>query len=135
MYKTLDEEKTELIQRFLLLFAGIIVLLFIGTLFFHFTEGWTLKNSLYYSGISLTSRGFSDTFPQTWPGIAFSITYTLIGVGFVIYAFSNLIAYYISYYQKRVEGTLTKVFNRIKKKEKKPDKWIDFESIKNKFRD
>ena len=134
MYKTLEEEKFELVRRFLILLGGIIILLIIGTIFFHLTEGWTMKNSLYYSGISLASRGFSDTYPQTWPGVIFSITYTLIGIGFVIYSFSNLIAYYIAYYQKKVEGTLERVFNKIKKKKPKSDKWINFEQIRKKWR-
>lgn len=134
MYRTLSEEKTELIRRFIILFVGIVVLLLLGAIFFHFTEGWTLKNSLYYSGISLASRGFSDTYPQTWAGVIFSITYTFIGIGFVIYAFSNLIAYYVAYYQRKVEGTLEKVFNKIKKKKPKSDKWVNFENIRKKWR-
>lgn len=134
MYKTLSEEKQELIMRFLILIAGIIVLLFVGMIWFHFSEGWDLKASLYYAGISLMSRGFSDTYPQTWAGVLFSLFYTLIGLGFVIYYCTSLISFFVAYYEKGVKRGFSNVFEKFKDKrdKKKSNTWVSMDSIKDK---
>ena len=132
MYKTNNEEKQELIQRLIILVFGIVFLLIIGMFFFHFVEDWDLKFSLYYSGISLMSRGFSDVFPQTWPGIIFSLIYTILGLGFVIYYVTSLVSFFINYYEKNVRKKVNLFVDRFKdKKQKKNDKWVDMNNLKD----
>ncbi len=128
MYKTMKEEREDLIQRILILICFLIVFLFVGMISFHFLEGWTLKYSLYYSGVSLAMRGFSDQFPHTWGGVMFSLIYTFSGVGIVIFYCTSLIGYFISFYEKgfknKLKGVFSKFDQRNQKKIKK-DSWVN----------
>lgn len=126
MYKTLKEESQELFNRLLLIIILVIVLLTIGTLVYHATEGWDYKNSLYFSTISLTSRGYSEMHPTHWFSIVFSTLYLILGVGVILYTLSSLIAFYTTYYQKRVENRFKSFLESIrnKKDNRKVDPWI-----------
>jgi len=133
MYKTSADEKRELIQRLIILIFGILFLLTLGMVWFHFSEGWDFKFSLYYSGISLMSRGFSDVFPKTWSGVLFSLLYTLLGLGFIIYYVTSLISFFINYYEKGMKKKVNNLIDTFKKKEKKKKsgEWIDMRNFKD----
>ena len=59
----------------------LVLLLSIGTLFYHSTEGWSWLDSLYFSVIALATVGFGDLAPVTAIGKIFTIFYVLIGIG------------------------------------------------------
>lgn len=101
-------------------------MLIIGTIVYHFAEGWSFLDSLYFSAISLASRGFSDLHPTNWFSVIFSIFYLFIGVGIMIYAISTLIAYYTSFYEKKVSDAIKNM-----RKPKEPEKWIELRQKKN----
>lgn len=118
MYKTPEESKKEMHLKLLTLIGAVAILLFIGTFVYHFTEGWGLLDSLYFSALSLTSRGFSDLRPTGVISTLFSIIYLFIGTGIIIYAISSLVSYYNSYY----EAKLNKAISGMKKPKKQS--WI-----------
>lgn len=127
MYKSIKETKHTITIRLLILLAFIISLLLIGMFVFHWLEGWSYENSLYFSAISLMTRGQSNLFPTTVWSVLFTILYLFIGVCFIIYAITSLLGYYMSYYQERIEKKAMKLLNTFTKKkysEKKVDKWI-----------
>ncbi len=64
------------------------VVLFIGTIAYHFIEGWSFIDSLYFSVVTLTTIGFGDFAPQTDAGKLFTILYIIMGIG-VILTFIN----------------------------------------------
>jgi voltage-gated potassium channel Kch len=66
------------------------VILFIGTVAYHFIEGWSFVNSLYFSMVTLTTIGYGDFSPQTELGRLFTVFYIIIGIG-VILQFINTI--------------------------------------------
>lgn len=74
--------------RHLLITTTIILL--VGSLVFHYLEGWDYIDALYFSIITLTTIGYGDFSPQTTGGKVFTIFYIIVGIG-VILAFINTI--------------------------------------------
>ena len=133
MYQTLKEQKKELMRRLLVLFLGISILLVVGTVVYHFSEGWKWLDSLYFSTISITSRGFSEQHPSNWFSVLFSVFYLLIGVGVIVYSIASLIAFYTAFYERKVEKKVQTIVEHIKTKaaQKKQEKWLMFPKKKD----
>jgi voltage-gated potassium channel Kch len=66
-----------------LLLATFIVLT-IGSIVYHYVEGWGWLDSLYFSVITLTTIGYGDFSPQTDLGKFFTILYIIVGVGLIL---------------------------------------------------
>ncbi|MFH1315934.1 MAG: potassium channel family protein [Candidatus Woesearchaeota archaeon] len=131
MYKTQREQKQELLQRLSIIILFVSVLLLLGSIVYHFSEGWSWKNSLYFSTISLVSRGYSNLYPHNWFSVLFSVIYLILGAGVLLYALSSLIAYYTSYYQQTIEKKVKTITENIKRKrENKNNPWIMIKSKK-----
>ncbi|MEM6641642.1 MAG: potassium channel family protein [Bacteroidota bacterium] len=95
--------------RDLVITTGVILI--IGTIAYHYIEGWSWIDSLYFSFITLTTIGFGDFAPQTEAGKLFTIVYVVIGVG-IILAFINTV------YQHYSRKTRNRVANQNKKPER-----------------
>lgn len=74
-------------RSLLLASAGIVA---IGTVTYHYLEGWNWLDSLYFSTITLTTIGFGDFAPQTDAGKIFTIVYIIVGIGMIL-AFVNTV--------------------------------------------
>lgn len=61
-----------------------VVLLALGTLFYHQVEGWAWFDSLYFCVITLATVGYGDFSPQTVAGKAFTIFYVMLGIGVLV---------------------------------------------------
>ena len=83
----------------LLRVSGIILI--IGTITYHYVEGWTWLDAFYFSVITLTTIGYGDFSPQTVNGKIFTMVYIFIGLG-IILGFINTV--YLHYKTKRREG-------------------------------
>jgi len=77
-----------------LLFTTVIVLC-VGTVIYHFLEGWSWIDSLYFSVITLSTIGYGDFSPATDPGKVFTIIYIIVGVG-IILSFINTLQHHYS---------------------------------------
>ena len=75
-------------SRPLFIYAGFV--LCIGWLFYHWAEGWSWLDSLYFSVVTLGTVGYGDLTPSTPLSKLFTIFYILNGIG-VLVAFVNQI--------------------------------------------
>lgn len=71
------------------------LVLIIGTLVYHFVEGWSWLDSLYFCVITLSTIGYGDFSPQTDLGKGFTILYIIIGIG-IILSFINTLYHHFS---------------------------------------
>ena len=62
----------------------------LGTVTYHFIEGWSWLDSLYFSVITLTTIGYGDFSPQTDLGKMFTSVYIVIGVALILGFFNSL---------------------------------------------
>ncbi len=58
--------------------------LIVGSMVYHYLEGWNWLDSLYFSVITLTTVGYGDFAPQTDGGKIFTIIYIIIGIGIIL---------------------------------------------------
>ena len=66
-----------------LLFTTIVILA-IGSVTYHYLEGWDWIDCLYFSVITLTTIGYGDFSPVTDAGKLFTLFYILIGLGMIL---------------------------------------------------
>ena len=56
---------------------------------YHYTEGWSWEDSLYFTSATITTVGYGDIVPHTYYGRLLTIPLMFIGIGvgfYVIYA-------------------------------------------------
>lgn len=71
-----------------------------GSVMYHYLEGWSWVDAIYFSFVTLTTVGFGDFAPQTDEGKIFTIFYNTMGVG-IILSFINVI---YEHYQNQREN-------------------------------
>ena len=69
---------------------GILVLLVVGTLGFHFIEGWPLFDGLYMTLTTFTTIGYQETHPLSPAGRIFNVFMIVAGVGLVFLLIGSL---------------------------------------------
>ena len=86
-----------------------------GSIFYHYVEGWSIIDSIYFSFITLTTIGYGDICPQTEIGKIFTIFYVILSLG-IILGFINTV---YEHYQKKNENAAAPpiFFNNKKQKE------------------
>ncbi|MFT5754634.1 MAG: voltage-gated potassium channel [Flavobacterium sp.] len=97
-----------------LLFTTIIIII-TGTLVYHFVEGWSYIDSLYFSVVTLTTIGYGDFAPQTDEGKLFTILYIVVGIGMIL-SFINTVQHHYTYMKHKERREILK--NRGLKKKK-----------------
>jgi len=80
--------------RDLLITTAIIIT--IGSVVYHFLEGWTWIDSIYFSVIALTTIGFGDIHPVADAGKIFTIFYIIIGIGIILSFINTVYHHYVT---------------------------------------
>tara|TARA_B110000503_G_scaffold138332_2_gene224321 strand:+ start:1114 stop:1458 length:345 start_codon:yes stop_codon:yes gene_type:complete len=89
-----------------LLFTTIVILI-AGTLIYHFLEGWSYIDSLYFSVVTLTTIGYGDFAPQTDAGKLFTILYIITGIGMIL-SFINTIQHHYTHMKHKERREILK---------------------------
>ena len=67
--------------------TSIVLLLGLGSLFYHQHEGWSLVDSLYFCFMTMSTVGYGDLTPSSDASKLFTIGYTALSVGlFLLFA-------------------------------------------------
>lgn len=102
-----------------LLATILIVLLIVGTLGFHWLEGWSLFDSAYATIITLTSIGYGDLAPRSVGGRFFALALISVGFGAAAYTFTNLYGLILSgsarraFKQRRLQSMLASISDHV----------------------
>ena len=64
----------------------LLTIFIIGTVGFHFIEGWSLMDSFYACIITLSTVGYGDFAPETTAGKLFAVFIIIFGVGMMFYS-------------------------------------------------
>lgn len=99
-------------QGFVASLGTLIILLFVGTLFYSNVEGWSYVDSFYFSAITLATVGYGDFYPTTVPSKIFTVFYIFLGVGLGLYIFS-MFAKSILKGRNRRMGKIGKIIRKI----------------------
>ncbi len=75
-------------SRPVLIWAGSTLLL--GTLVYHWLEGWNFLDALYFCVITLATVGYGDLTPTTEVARAFTIVYVINGVVILLALFDRI---------------------------------------------
>ena len=89
------------VQKFLLMdvmrdkesrpiFYWVIAVLIIGTLVYHWLEGWDYLDALYFCVISLATIGYGDFSPTTPEAKIFTIVYVINGIVILLALFDRV---------------------------------------------
>jgi len=72
------------------IFYWVLSLLVIGTFAYHWLEGWSYLDSLYFCVISLATIGYGDLTPTTPQAKLFTIFYVINGIGVLVGLFDRI---------------------------------------------
>lgn len=72
-------------------FVWAVAMIFIGTFVFHWLEGWSWIDSLYFSVVSLTTVGYGDFVPTEPLTKLLSVVYIISGIG-MLFSLIDVIA-------------------------------------------
>lgn len=90
--------------QLMIAFLGLMGLIAVGTVAYHYLEQWSWLTSFYFSVCTLTTVGYGDYYPTTDLSRLFTAVYVLVGVAI---AFSSLSMIGGAYMQRRVDAVLT----------------------------
>lgn len=93
-------------------FVTVILLLSVGTFYFHAAESWSYVDSFYFSSMTLTTIGYGDFVPSTDETKIFTSVYSIFGIGVMLYLATSIVGVYILRQEKRFD----RLISRIKKK-------------------
>jgi voltage-gated potassium channel Kch len=86
--------------------ALVLILYVVGTFFFHYIEGWSYLDSVYFITMTITTIGYGDVVPKTELGKIFSIFLAVIGISVGFFLIYSIAAYREKTFDKEVLGKL-----------------------------
>jgi peptidoglycan/LPS O-acetylase OafA/YrhL len=98
----------EKVKRKIIYALALLALIFVSVMVYHFFEGWSWEDSVFFTTSTITTVGYGDIVPKTYYGRLFTIPLMLIGVGVGFY-----VIYSIQDYGRTKLDSVTKYVDRI----------------------
>ncbi len=76
-----DSNESQWVYR--LLAIGALSLLVVGTVVYHYLEGWSWVDSFYFCTVAVTTVGFGDLHPTSDASKLFTVFYIFAGISLV----------------------------------------------------
>lgn len=95
-------------KTILIPFVTILLILSVGTVAYHYMEGWEYIDSLYFSTIALTTGISSGFYPTKDISKLFTVFYIIGGLGTVLFELTQI-------GRPQLEKHLTKAINGVRK--------------------
>jgi voltage-gated potassium channel len=89
----------------------VIILLSIGTMYFHKEENWSYVDSFYFSTMTLTTIGYGDITPTKDKTKIFASFYAIFGIGIVLYVLGSVIGGYLFNKEKLFDRFVHRIQN------------------------
>jgi hypothetical protein len=74
----------------------LVTLIFAGTVAFHFVEGWSWLDSMYFCVVTLATVGYGDFHPVTALGKVIDMAYIVVGLGVLVGFARELLRYLVA---------------------------------------
>ena len=74
-----------LLKRLAIAIVALLSILCLGTVGFHYLEGWNFLESLYATVVTLSTVGYGDFIPRSGEGMMFTVFLIIVGVGTMLY--------------------------------------------------
>jgi voltage-gated potassium channel len=116
-------DRSSLRLRLIFLSCLTILLLLLGTLFYHIVEKWSYVDAFYFSAISLSTRGYGELHPTNAFSKIFTVFYLFLGVAFIIYTLSNLAGYYLQFHEPKIRKRMNTIVDRFNPPKK--ERWVN----------
>ena len=106
------EEHKQYHRRLVYIMIVIILILFGSATFYHYAERWDYIDALYFSAATMTTVGYGDITPKTFPGKIFTIVFVFVGVGIALYGISVIAAHFVEARERVLAGKAWKNKNK-----------------------
>jgi voltage-gated potassium channel len=84
--------------------STIILIGIVGTISYHYMEGWSYVDSFYFTGITMMTIGYGDLHPTMDISKIFTVFFGFFGVGISLLALSLLASSYIESREQKIIG-------------------------------
>lgn len=82
----------------------ILILYLIGIYVYHYIEGWSYLDSVYFQTMTFTTVGYGDITPQTNIGKVFTMVIAWVGISVAFYILYNVSTYRQRYVDDKVSS-------------------------------
>lgn len=87
--------------------AVLIALVFFGTAYFSYAEGWDTVDSFYFTAMTVTTIGYGDLVPSHEASKIVASLYAIICIPVAIFAFGIIAEEYIETRMQRLEKRIS----------------------------
>jgi hypothetical protein len=92
--------------------SSLIILMAVGTVCYHYMEGWSWITSLYFVVATLTTVGYGDVHPTNDFTRLFTVFFILFGVGVAAASITTIGGNYLSRREAKVASRLERRNNK-----------------------